>query len=196
MMNSIALKRNDSIKKYIWLYIALFFAAVLTFGDHFKENPLSVEDVRAGERKGGKAFAVAPDFTLKALDGKWDALSNYKGQVVVINVWATWCGPCRVEMPSLESLYRRFRAQGVAVLAVSIDKGADAEVKKFVEEYKLSFPVLMDADGQVEKLYPAFSVPVTYVIDKAGRIVARVDGAKNWESQETFESVEYLLKQS
>lgn len=196
-MKSIALKKKDSTKKYIWLYLALFCAAILTFLDHLNENPLFVDKVRAGENAKGKATGyAAPDFTLKTLDGKRDTLSNHKGQVVVLNIWATWCGPCRVEMPSLESLHRRFRSEGVAVLAVSVDKGADSTVKAFVDDYQLSFPILMDADGQVERLYPAFSIPVTYVLDKAGRIVAKVDGAKNWGSPETFESIEYLLKQS
>ncbi|OGW22340.1 MAG: hypothetical protein A3K09_01450 [Nitrospinae bacterium RIFCSPLOWO2_12_FULL_47_7] len=160
---------------------------------------MSVETVRAGEdikaKKNSTSYA-SPDFTLKTLDGKLSTLSHYKGQVVVLNVWATWCVPCRVEMPSLESLYRRFRSEGVSVLAISIDKGADAAVKTFVDEHQLSFPILLDSDGLVERLYPAFSIPVTYVLDKAGHIIAKVDGAKNWGSQETFESIEYLLKRS
>lgn len=202
-MKSIALKKRDYtlIKKYFWLYLALFFVAVFTYLDHLNESPLAGDQVRAVERPKAKKFAVgtntgnaAPDFSLKSLDGKRDGLANHKGQVVILNVWATWCGPCRIEMPFLESLYRRFRSEGFTVLAVSIDKGSPAEVKAFVDEYQLSFPVLLDTDGQVERLYPAFSVPVTYVIDKAGLIVAKVDGAKNWNSPETIESIEYLLQ--
>lgn len=198
-MKSTDSKKKDyiPIKKYVWLYVVLFFAAILTFWDHLNESPLSVDQIRAGEAATltkSEAGYIAPDFTIKNLAGKRDSLLNYKGQVVILNVWATWCGPCRIEMPSLETLYRRYRSEGVAVLAISIDKGADTAVKSFVTEYKLSFPVLMDSDGQVEKLYPAFSVPMTYVIDKKGLIVAKVSGAKNWESRETFESIEYLLK--
>jgi peroxiredoxin len=202
-MKSIDLKKKDYtlVKKYIWLYLALFAVVIFTYLDHFNEEPLAGEQLRAGETVkttqklvGNNVGNSAPDFSLKNLNGKRDGLSNYKGQVVVLNVWATWCGPCRIEMPFLESLYRRFRSEGFAVLAVSIDKGSDKAVKSFVDEYQLSFPVLLDTDEQVERLYPAFSVPVTYVIDKAGLVVARVDGAKNWSSQETIDSIEYLLK--
>ncbi|MBI5427391.1 MAG: TlpA family protein disulfide reductase [Nitrospinae bacterium] len=200
-MKSIALKRKTSIpiKKYIGLYLFLFIVALLAFLDHYNESPLDVERLQASEGLGqGRSSAVypAPDFTLRNLNGNWDSLSNYKGQVVILNIWATWCGPCRIEMPSLESLYRRFRSEGVAVLAVSIDKGSDEKVRSFAREYQLSFPVLLDADGQVERLFPTPSIPATYVIDKAGQVIAKVDGAKNWESPETFGAVEYLLKPS
>ena len=99
-------------------------------------------------------------------------------------------------MPSFESLYRRYRSQGLTLLAVSLDKGsASNKVQEFADKYKLSFPILLDTEGVAEKLYPSFSIPFTYVIDKQGKVVARVDGAKNWESSETFEAVEHLLKQ-
>ena len=99
-------------------------------------------------------------------------------------------------MPAFEALYRRYRSEGLTVLAVSLDKKADDKVNAFVDEYGLSFPVLLDSDGDVEKLYPTFTIPFTFVIDRAGRVVARVDGAKNWESEETFEAVEFLLNKT
>jgi len=101
-----------------------------------------------------------------------------------------------VEMPSFEKLYRRYRSEGVIVLAVTLDKNARQEVKSFVHEYGISFPVLLDEKGEAENLYPSMTIPFTYVIDREGRVVARVDGAKNWESDETFEAIEYLLKKS
>ena len=97
-------------------------------------------------------------------------------------------------MPSFEKLYRRYRSEGVAVLAVTLDKNAGPKIKSFVDEYELSFPILLDEKGEVERLYPSMTIPFTYVIDREGRVVARVDGAKNWESNETFEAIEYLLK--
>jgi len=124
-----------------------------------------------------------------------EGLDDYLGKVIVVNFWATWCVPCVKEMPSFESLYRRYRSQGLTLLAVSLDKGDSTKVQEFADKYKLSFPILLDTEGVAEKLYPSFSIPFTYVIDKQGRVVARVDGAKNWESSETFEAVEHLLKQ-
>jgi len=192
-------KKNNSIpiKKYIALFVTLFVVGLLFFFEHFNEAPLSLDDLKVEENFNQEKSSVgflAPQFTLRNLQGNHVSLDSFKGQVVVLNFWATWCAPCRVEMPAFENLYRRYRSQGLTVLAVSLDKAADGKVRQFVEEYKLSFPVLMDTDGIAEKLYPSVSIPFTFVINQTGRVVARVDGAKNWESEETFEAIEYLLK--
>ncbi|GJL77490.1 MAG: hypothetical protein NPINA01_04790 [Nitrospinaceae bacterium] len=192
-------KNYIPVKKYVALYVVLFVVGLLFFFEHFYEEPISLGDVKVEETfDEEKSFVgyLAPQFTLRNLDGNHVSLDSFKGQVVVLNFWATWCVPCRVEMPSFEHLYRRYRSQGLTVLAVSLDKGADQKVRDFTEEYKLSFPVLLDTEGKAEKLYPSASIPFTFVIDKTGRVVARVDGAKNWESDETFEAIEYLLKKS
>jgi len=186
-------------KKYVFLFGIIFIGAILFFFEHFTEAPISIADVKTDEKFDQKKSAVgylAPDFSLRNLKGNYQSLDSFSGQVVVLNFWATWCVPCRVEMPSFEKLYRRYRSEGVTVLAVTLDKNSEQNIKSFVEEYELSFPVLLDEEGKVERLYPSMTIPFTYVIDRDGRIVARVDGAKNWESNETFEAIEYLLKKS
>jgi len=187
------------VKKHIFLFAVLFIGSILFFFEHFLESPLSVKDVQTrkdfNQEKSDVGY-LAPRFTLRNLKGNFDSLESYLGQVVVLNFWATWCAPCRVEMPSFEKLYRRYRSEGVTVLAVTMDKNATPQIKSFVDEHNLSFPVLLDSKGEVERLYPSMTVPFTYVIDRKGRVVARVDGAKNWESKETFEAIEYLLKKS
>ena len=198
------MKLNDSkkntyalTKKYILLFIIIFIGAILFFFEHFIEAPISITDVQVEENFDQRKSAVgylAPDFSLRNLKGNYESLDSFRGQVVVLNFWATWCAPCRVEMPSFEKLYRRYRSEGVAVLAVTLDKNAGPKIKSFVGEYELSFPILLDEKGEVERLYPSMTIPFTYVIDREGRVVARVDGAKNWESNETFEAIEYLLK--
>jgi peroxiredoxin len=200
------MKLNDSkktiyilTKKSVLLFFIIFIGTILFFLEHFTEAPISIADVQTEEKFGQKKSAVgylAPDFSLRNLKGNYQSLDSFSGQVVVLNFWATWCVPCRVEMPSFEKLYRRYRSEGVTVLAVTLDKKSEKNIKSFVEEYELSFPVLLDEEGKVERLYPSMTIPFTYVIDRAGRIVARVDGAKNWESKETFEAIEYLLKKS
>ena len=154
------------------------------------ENP----QPKANQFKSQEGY-MAPRFSLRNLKGNMEGLDDHLGKVIVVNFWATWCVPCVKEMPSFESLYRRYRSQGLTLLAVSLDKGDSTKVQEFADKYKLSFPILLDTEGVAEKLYPSFSIPFTYVIDKQGRVVARVDGAKNWESSETFEAVEHLLKQ-
>ena len=138
---------------------------------------------------------LAPSLTLRNLKGNIEGFDDHRGKVIVVNFWATWCAPCVREMPSFEALYRRYRSQGLTLLAVSLDKGNSAKVQDFVDKYKLSFPVLLDSEGIAEKLYPSHTIPFTYVIDKQGRVAARVDGAKDWNSPETFKAVEYLLQQ-
>ena len=154
------------------------------------ENP----QPKANQFKSQEGY-MAPRFSLRNLKGNMEGLDDHLGKVIVVNFWATWCVPCVKEMPSFENLYRRYRSQGLILLAVSLDKGDSTKVQEFADKHKLSFPILLDTKGVAEKLYPSFSIPFTYVIDKQGRVVARVDGAKNWESSETFEAVEHLLKQ-
>lgn len=154
------------------------------------ENP----QPKANQFKSQEGY-MAPQFSLRNLKGNMEGLDDHLGKVIVVNFWATWCVPCVKEMPSFENLYRRYRSQGLTLLAVSLDKGDSTKVQEFADKHKLSFPILLDTKGVAEKLYPSFSIPFTYVIDKQGRVVARVDGAKNWESSETFEAVEHLLKQ-
>jgi peroxiredoxin len=154
------------------------------------ENP----QPKANQFKSQEGY-MAPRFSLRNLKGNMEGLDDHLGKVIVVNFWATWCVPCVKEMPSFENLYRRYRSQGLTLLAVSLDKGGSTKVQEFADKHKLSFPILLDTKGVAEKLYPSFSIPFTYVIDKQGRVVARVDGAKNWESSETFEAVEHLLKQ-
>jgi len=138
--------------------------------------------------------SLAPKFTLRNLQGNLEGIDDYKDKIIIVNFWATWCAPCLEEMPAFEKLYRRYRSQGLTVLAVSLDKGDSTKVKKFVDTNSLTFPVLLDLDGVAEKLYPSFTIPFTYVIDKKGRVAARVDGAKNWASNETFAALDILVK--
>ena len=198
MKLTVSKKRDFTlIKKYAAIYALLFVAAILIMVDHYYETPMTLADVQlppgVDVEKSEVGFK-APGFTVRNLKGQRVQLADYQGRVVILNLWATWCGPCRVEMPGLENLYRRFRSEGLEILAVSLDKGSTDPIQKFTDEYQLSFPVLVDSDGQVEGLYNSFTIPTTYVIDKKGMVVAEVDGAKNWESEETFEALEYLLK--
>jgi len=200
------MKLNDSkktiyipTKKHVLLFIIAFIGAILFFFEHFAETPISVSDVQVSKnfsQEKPEVGYLAPGFTLKNLKGNYENLEDYRGQVVILNFWATWCAPCRVEMPSFENLYRRYRSEGVTVLAVTLDKNVGSKIKSFVDEYGLTFPVLLDKKGEVERLYPSMTIPFTYVINPEGRVVTRVDGAKNWESKDTFDAIEYLLEAS
>jgi peroxiredoxin len=112
---------------------------------------------------------VAPDFTLRSTDGQNLRLHEQRGQVVLVNFWATWCGPCKQEMPHLDRLYDKYRASGFVLLGVNIDQDA-GQAKAYAQRLGLKFPVLLDADKKVSKLYDVGSMPSTVLIDRDGRV--------------------------
>ena len=191
-MKSTILKENSFIhlKKHGLLYLlVVIILVVIAYRIQLPPNQATVLNHERPE-----VGHPAPDFTLRNLKGNLEGLVDHKDKVIILNFWATWCAPCLEEMPAFEKLYRRYRSQGLTVLAVSLDKGDFSKVQGFVDSNNLTFPVLMDSDGVAEKLYPSFTIPFTYVIDKEGRIAARVDGAKNWASNETFAALNILIK--
>jgi cytochrome c biogenesis protein CcmG, thiol:disulfide interchange protein DsbE len=113
----------------------------------------------------------APDFTLTNLDGTNIALIDLKGQVLLINVWATWCPPCRVEMPTIQAAYEQYHDQGFTVLAVNLQEDPPA-VAAFMRENQLTFPALLDRDGQVSRAYQAVGLPSSFFVDRRGVIRA------------------------
>ena len=113
----------------------------------------------------------APDFTLVTLDGTQVRLSELKGQVVLINIWATWCPPCRAEMPMIQAAYERYREQGFTVVAVDLREDP-AAVDAFMKERALTFPALLDRDGRVSSAYRAYALPSSFFVDRNGVIRA------------------------
>lgn len=117
----------------------------------------------------------APDFTLNTLDGTKVALSDLKGQVLLINVWATWCPPCRIEMPAIQAAYDQYHEQGFTVAAVNLQEDPSA-VATFMREHQLTFPALLDPDGNVSQAYQALSLPSSFFVDRRGVIRAVYHG--------------------
>ena len=138
----------------------------------------------------------APDFALKDLNGKTRKLSDYYGQVVFLNFWATWCKPCQEEMPSMERLHQELEAEfsdRFAMLAVSIDKSAD-EIPAFMAKHNLTFSVLHDRWGKVDRIYKIMGVPETYIIDQTGTLVEKVIGPRDWNVTQNIQGMMDLLK--
>jgi cytochrome c biogenesis protein CcmG, thiol:disulfide interchange protein DsbE len=122
---------------------------------------------------------TAPDFRLPDLNGNPVQLSDYRGQVVVLNFWATWCPPCIEEMPSLVRFQEEFAASGVVVMAVSVDDDEQA-LRRFVAEHNLNFVVARDAGRRVAATYHTFKYPETFILDRQGRLVQKVIGPADW----------------
>ena len=136
----------------------------------------------------------APDFSFPDLNGKKVGLSDSKGKVVLINIWATWCPPCREEMPSMERLYKRFKAEGFEILAVSIDETGSRAVAPFVQKINLTFPVLLDPKGKIQGLYMITGVPESFIVDRKGLLVHKIVGPMDWSSPEVFRFFQELIQ--
>jgi len=150
-------------------------------------------DAGRGELKPVKGGMVAGVFVAQDLQGKTQRFATYRGKVVLLNFWATWCPPCRKEMPTMEQLYQTYKDRGLVVLAVSQDQAPLATVRSFAEELKLSFPVWHDRDGLVGRQYSVPGVPASYLIGRDGRIVYKALGEYDWFSPEARTTVEALL---
>jgi cytochrome c biogenesis protein CcmG, thiol:disulfide interchange protein DsbE len=138
----------------------------------------------------------APDFTAFTLDSvpKEKRLADYRGQVLMINVWATWCLPCRVEMPSIEALHKACGPKGLKIVAVSIDDpGTDAGIRAFVKQYGLTFDVLHDPKGAITDLYDITGYPETFIIGRDGLIRKKLMSATDWNSPDARALVDRLL---
>jgi thiol-disulfide isomerase/thioredoxin len=122
----------------------------------------------------------APGFTLPAVAGPSVALQAFRGKVVLLNFWATWCGPCRREMPAIERLHRAYRDRGLAVLAVDFRESKE-QVKAFSQELGLTFPALLDANGEVTFSYGARALPVTFLVGRDGKILWKAIGRREWD---------------
>jgi thiol-disulfide isomerase/thioredoxin len=136
---------------------------------------------------------AASDFTLLDTDGQQVSLQQYRGKVVFLNFWATWCIPCREEMPALERLHQTYQAQDLAIISIDLKEGAD-QVKAFFQKHGLSFPSLLDPNGTVFRDYLVAGMPTTYLIDRNGTLLARGVGGRDWTRAEAQQLIQELLK--
>ncbi|MEK7841755.1 MAG: redoxin domain-containing protein [Deltaproteobacteria bacterium] len=145
-------------------------------------------------RVGKKKPVEAPDFALNALDGKKVSLKGFKGKAVFLNFWATWCPPCTIEMPSIETMHKRFKDKGLIVVAVNSEEG-EKKVSKFIKKKGYTFLVLLDTDGSVTSdSYRTVGLPTTYLIDRQGMVVGKAEGAREWDTEESIRLIEEILK--
>jgi cytochrome c biogenesis protein CcmG/thiol:disulfide interchange protein DsbE len=138
----------------------------------------------------------APDFAAKTLVGapRTKTLADYEGEVVLLNIWATWCVPCRVEMPSMQALHQALGPQGLKIVAVSVDDpGSEDAIREFATEYGLTFEILHDASGRIRQQYQTTGVPETFVIGRDGVIRRKVIAAANWNSPDNRKLLAQLL---
>ena len=136
----------------------------------------------------------APAFTLTTLEGQPGALSQYKGQVVMVNFWATWCGPCQQEMPLLDQMYKKYKPAGFTLIGVNVDKEAPP-VKELMARKPVSFPVLLDPANQVSKAYHVDEMPSSVIIDRKGEIRYIHRGYKPGDENEYQDRIRQLIRE-
>lgn len=136
----------------------------------------------------------APDFSLPDLSGKIINFSDYKGKVIFLNFFATWCPPCREEMPSIEKLYKGSKPLNLTVLTVAIDKKGIGPVSRFIEENKYTFKVLLDPKNKAADKYEVKFVPTSFIIDRKGEIVDKIIGGRDWADPEMLDKFRKLAK--
>jgi peroxiredoxin len=135
-----------------------------------------------------KANPIAPDFTLQDVNGKRHTLSDYRGKVVVINFWASWCPPCVSEMPSLQILADKLSRHQIPVIGVGVGERRDS-VRRFLKSMPIRFPLLLDINSEVMETWSAPSLPTTLVIDQKGRIVLLALGTRDWSDEQIFQQI-------
>lgn len=147
--------------------------------------------------------AEAPSFTATTLDGEVRTLEDYEGKVVLLNVWATWCLPCREEMPSMQRMYEELQGEDFEIVAVSVDARVGeqdpsgrpgGDLAAFADEYGLTFPILHDPDGDIQRIYQTTGVPETFLIGKDGIIYKKVAGGTHWDADVNMDLVRRLLE--
>lgn len=142
-----------------------------------------------------KEVGPTPDFSVPSLDGKKISLKDFRGKVVFLNFWATWCVPCREEMPAMEKLYQEFKDKNFVVLAINV-KDRKTEALKFVKELKLTYPIAFDPEGEVGLLYGAWGLPTTYLIGPKGEGLARAWGPAEWYSPQARKLIQQIIEQT
>jgi len=142
----------------------------------------------------GSTGGPAPAFTLAARGGTDVSLAQYKGQVVMINFWASWCGPCRQEMPLLESIYKKYGKMGFTMLGVNVEPDSNA-ANEWLKATPVSFPILYDKDSKVSKLYDVEGMPNTVIIDRSGKLRVLHRGYKPGDENEYLDSIRALVRE-
>lgn len=179
--------KDLSITCLIFAALAPAFAA----GQQNKGRPSTDELLKSiGLTK--PAFARAPDFNLRDGGGGMASLSGNRGNLILLNFWATWCGPCREEMPSMEQLSRSFGGQGFTILAVNQRESA-AQVERYMKTNGLNFRAPLDTDGRVSNSYRVYGIPVSYLIDANGQAIGMKSGSRDWAAREVVDVFRKLI---
>lgn len=172
-------------KQVVFLAVLVSIVALVVVGMLVKDRPAGRKLIAIGDK--------APDFRLPASDGRQVSLSDFRGRMVMVHFWATWCPPCVEEMPALDKLNKAMAGTDFAMLAVSVDEGGVEAVAPFMLSNRLSLPVLFNPGGSVAALYGTFKFPETYIVDREGVVRYKVIGSRDWADLANIRSMRELV---
>jgi peroxiredoxin len=196
------MKTRHYVLGVLSLFLVLILSALYVYGMTKVPSPINengegpILDVLFREMgmTGVPPTLVPGDIKLKGLKGAMVKVSDFRGKIVFLNFWAAWCPACRLEMPSMEKLHNRFRNKDFAMIAIDLEEPAST-VRDFFKEFHLTFTALLDSDGEAADLFGVTSIPVTFVLDKEGKIIGGALGAREWDNQESAALFEHLVNQ-
>ena len=173
---------------YSFFVIFIFIFSLLFTVEGSEEDLFS--KIKISPIKGDKR---APDFSLKDLNSRKVGLKQFREKIIFLNFWATWCGPCKEEMPSLEVLYQQFKEKNFILLAISVDYEGLKPVQEFINKHHYTFPVLLDPKCETLDLFEVKGIPTTFLIDKKGIMVGKAVGPRDWKSPEVISLINLML---
>ena len=183
-----------------FFFIALLFSGFAAFY-LFGAESLAKADSRDLDQLFGDmgvikiSQALPVEIELKALNGQPISLSDFRGKIVFLNFWTTWCFDCRIEMPHMEKLHQQFKNKEFEMVAVNLQEPV-SQVKQFFKDYKLTFTALLDSNGAVGAHFRITSIPTTFILNKQGIIIGKVMGPRKWEDKKAFALFEHLTNRS
>jgi peroxiredoxin len=176
----------SAAKKNIVVVILIAAVGLFLLFLFAKEGSRGIKIIHEGDR--------APEFRLQALDGRAVSLADFRGKVVMVHFWATWCPPCVEEMPTIEQLYRSSGSTDFEILAVSVDEGGAGAVAEFMKRNGLSLPALLDPGRSVAGLYGTFKFPETYIVDGRGIVKFKAIGPRDWTAPANMNVIRRLIE--
>jgi peroxiredoxin len=177
--------KDGNKKKILFLSILVLCISLFIIGYIVKDRKGEKKVITKGDR--------APEFRLPALDGRFVSLSDFKGKILMVHFWATWCPPCVEEMPTLDGLYDTLRGSGFELIAVSVDEAGTDVVTAFMKKNRLNVPVLMDPDKTISGLYGTYRFPESYIVDRNGIVRYKAIGPRDWGKPANRKIVQDIL---
>ena len=164
--------QRENKKQVVFLAVLVLFAVLFIIGYLVKDKSPGKKIISNSDQ--------APDFHLQTQEGRVVSLSDFRGKVVMVHFWATWCPPCVEEIPTLDNLYRALSGRDFELLAICVDEGGAAAVAPFIRKNKLNLPVFFDPERSIAGLYGTYKFPETYIVDRQGVVRLKVIGPRDW----------------